>query len=258
MDPDALRCAFACSPPIKAVVVVHLYGQPADMPVIAAICRDHGARLIEDCAQAHGAKIGDACVGGFSDAAAFSFYPTKNLGAFGDGGAVCANDPALLARLRVLREYGWVKRYVSDVPGMNSRLDELQAAILKVRLAGLDRDNERRREIAASYARGLAGAALGLPSERAGARHVYHQYVVRLRNRDGLAARLKAAGIGCNIHYPMPVHLQPAYLGRLAQGPSGLANTEAASREVLSLPMYPELTEAQVSRVIATLTAALD
>ena len=258
MDPEALRHAFANRPSIKAVVVVHLYGNPADMAAIASICRERGAWLIEDCAQAHGAKIGDVFVGGFGDVAAFSFYPTKNLGAFGDGGAVCANTQSLVARLRTLREYGWVKRYVSDVPGMNSRLDELQAAILDVRLAGLERDNERRREIAAIYTRGLSGAPVALPIERPGVRHVFHQYVVRVRDRDGLAARLKAAGIGSNVHYPIPVHLQPAYVGRLALSPQDLSHTETAAREVLSLPMYPELTDAQVKNVIAELSAALD
>lgn len=258
MDPEALRDAFADRPSIKAVVVVHLYGHPADMAAIASICRERHARLIEDCAQAHGAKIGDVYVGNFGDVAAFSFYPTKNLGAFGDGGAVCANTQSLVARLRTLREYGWVKRYVSDVPGMNSRLDELQAAILDVRLAGLERDNERRREIAAIYTRGLAGAPLALPIERPGVRHVFHQYVVRVQDRDGLAARLKAARIGSNVHYPIPVHLQPAYVGRLALSPQDLTNTETAAREVLSLPMYPELTDAEVKYVIAELSAALD
>jgi dTDP-4-amino-4,6-dideoxygalactose transaminase len=257
MDPESLHRAFADSAPIRAVVAVHLYGHPADMIAIGSICREHGALLIEDCAQAHGAKIGDAFVGTFGDAAAFSFYPTKNLGAFGDGGAVCAKDSAIVAKLFVLREYGWVKRYISDVPGMNSRLDELQAAILKVRLAELANGNARRREIAASYTRGLAGAPLTLPIERPGMRHVYHQYVIRFHDRDRLSAQLKAEGIGSNVHYPLPVHLQPAYLGRVAVGPTGLANTETAAREVLSLPMYPELSDDEVARVIATLSAAL-
>jgi len=257
MDPAELHGALATTAGIRAVVVVHLYGQPADLGALAPICREFGVRLVEDCAQAHGATIGGVYVGGHGDAAAFSFYPTKNLGAFGDGGAVAARDPAVLERVRALRQYGWVKRYVSEIAGVNSRLDELQAAILRVRLPELAADNERRRTIAASYDQGLRSEALRLPYRSEDSRHVFHQYVIRVADRDRVAARLKAVGVGVNIHYPEPVHLQAAYRGRLACGPSGLANSEAAARSVLSLPMYPELADADIERVIRALRAAL-
>jgi len=234
MDPADLERALAATAGVKAVIVVHLYGQPADLPILADICKRRGVKLIEDCAQAHGARVGARFVGGFGDIAAFSFYPTKNLGAFGDGGAVCASDPTLLETLRALRQYGWRRRYVSDIAGMNSRLDEIQAAILRARLPQLEAGNRRRREIAAAYRAGLAGLDLVLPVEREGTTHVYHQYVVRCRDRDALCARLRAARVGFNIHYPVPVHLQPAYEDRLIRSEGGLASTEAAAREVWS------------------------
>ncbi len=170
-------------------------------------------------------------LGGFGDIAAFSFYPTKNLGALGDGGAVLTDDAALAARLRELREYGWRERYVSDFVGMNTRLDELQAAILRPKLRRLDADNARRQAIAGAYDEGLIGLGLALPARRRGATHVFHQYVVRTPRRDAVQAGLKARGIGTNIHYPMPVHLQPAYRGRVAVGPGGLKHSERASRD---------------------------
>jgi dTDP-4-amino-4,6-dideoxygalactose transaminase len=179
--------------------------------------------------------------------AAFSFYPTKNLGALGDGGAVVTNDPLLAERARRLREYGWRERYISEEPGMNSRLDELQAAILRVKLKYLDRENTRRREIAAAYDSALAGAGLTLPKCGKDAVHVYHQYVIRSAKRDALRAALCAQGVGTAIHYPRPVHLQPAYRGRVQHG--SLLRTEEAVKEILSLPMYPELGMGGVKRV---------
>jgi dTDP-4-amino-4,6-dideoxygalactose transaminase len=254
MDPAALARALA-SPPgrVAAILPVHLYGQPADLDAILPLARRHGARLIEDCAQSHGARIGAARTGAIGDLAAFSFYPTKNLGALGDGGLVATSDEALAGRLRALREYGWRARYVSDLAGMNSRLDELQAAVLRVKLAALDADNRRRAALAAAYDRGLAGLALELPRRRAGADHVFHQYVVRSPRRDALRQALAARGIGTNIHYPVPVHLQPAYRGRVAIGPSGLGESERAAREVLSLPLYPQLAEAALAEIVAAL-----
>jgi dTDP-4-amino-4,6-dideoxygalactose transaminase len=253
MDAAALARALAAPPGrIAAVIPVHLYGQPAD-PGILALARRHGARVIEDCAQCHGALIDGRRAGSIGDVGAFSFYPTKNLGALGDGGIIVTDDDTLAERLRALREYGWRARYVSDIAGMNSRLDELQAAILRVKLAALDADNARRAAMAAAYDAGLAGLPLRLPARQAGTSHVFHQYVIRSAERDRLRAALTERGIGTNIHYPVPVHLQPAYRGRVAVGPGGLAESERAAREVLSLPMYPQLDAAQVARVVAAL-----
>jgi dTDP-4-amino-4,6-dideoxygalactose transaminase len=232
---------------LKAILPVHLFGHPANLPGLLEIAGRHGLRVIEDCAQAHGAAIGERRVGSWGDIAAFSFYPTKNLGALGDGGAVATSDPKLAERVRLLREYGWRERYVSAEPGMNSRLDELQAAILRVKLRSLDAENARRRELAAAYGAALADAAVGLAQCREQAVHVYHQYVIRSAHRDALRATLRDAGVGTSIHYPVPVHLQPAYRGRIRH--ASLDRTEEAAREILSLPMYPELTLDQVETV---------
>jgi hypothetical protein len=254
MDAGALQRAFARRPGrIAAVIPVHLYGQAADLEPIQALARRHGAFVIEDCAQSHGARLGDRRLGSFGDLAAFSFYPTKNLGAFGDGGMICCDDPVFAERLRALREYGWRQRYVSDVAGVNSRLDALQAAILGARLPHLDDDNARRQAVAALYDAGLAGSELGLPVRRAGATHVFHQYVVRSSARDALRSTLAARGIATGIHYPVPVHLQKAYAGRIASAPGGLGESERAAGEVLSLPIYPEFSEEEARRVVAAL-----
>ncbi len=237
---------------IAAVIPVHLYGHPADMPAILDVARRHGLRVIEDCAQSHGARIGGERTGTFGDLAAFSFYPTKNLGAFGDGGLVATNDSALQKRLLALREYGWQQRYVSASRGLNSRLDALQAVILSVKLSRLDADNDRRRAIAARYSAGLAPRGLELPMSARGVEHVFHQYVIRPPARDELAAFLASRSILTGIHYPVPVHLQPAYSDRrLIFG--ALTQTETLCREILSLPMFPQLTDADVDRVIAAI-----
>ena len=257
MSPRALAEVLAKPPGrIAAVMPVHLYGQPADLAAIEPVVATAGAALVEDAAQCHGALSGGRTVGSIGRIAAFSFYPTKNLGAIGDGGMVVTGDDALAERLRALRQYGWRSRYVSDITGVNSRLDELQAAVLRVRLTMLEAENQRRREIAAAYDKGLAGLPLKLPGRRADATHVFHQYVIRTEYRDALQRALRERGIGTNIHYPVPVHLQPAYQGRLALGSSGLPETERAAREVLSLPMFPQLTEDQVGRVIAAIHGA--
>jgi dTDP-4-amino-4,6-dideoxygalactose transaminase len=260
IDPARLAAALANPPTdsrggrIAAVIPVHLYGLGADMGAILDLARRHGFRIIEDCAQSHGAWLGGKRLGGIGDLAAFSFYPTKNLGAIGDAGAVVTNDAALATRLAELREYGWRQRYVSDRIGMNSRLDELQAAILRVKLRHLDGDNARRQAIAGAYDDRLRWCeGIVLPQRRAQATHVFHQYVLRSGRRDALQAALKARGIGTNVHYPLPVHLQPAYQGRTAIGPGGLGTSARAAREVLSLPMFPELADDQVARVIAAL-----
>jgi dTDP-4-amino-4,6-dideoxygalactose transaminase len=262
MDPQALEQALAAPPPggdkIAAIIPVHLYGQAADLNALGTLARRHGVRLIEDCAQAHGASFAGRPVGSFGEIGCFSFYPTKNLGALGDGGALTTSDDGLAAEIRAVREYGWRgRRYVSERTGVNSRLDELQAAILRVKLPHLAADNARRAAIAARYDAGLAGLDLVLPARAAGRSHVFHQYVVRSRRRDALREALQAAGIGTNVHYPVPVHLQPAYRDRIALGPSGLAETELAAGEILSLPMYPQLDDAQVERTIAAVRAAL-
>jgi dTDP-4-amino-4,6-dideoxygalactose transaminase len=262
MDPTELERVLTHPPQgerIAAIIPVHLYGQPADLAAIAALARHHGVPLIEDCAQSHGARFEGRLAGNFGALACYSFYPTKNLGALGDGGMVTTSDAGLAAELRALREYGWRgQRYVSERSGVNSRLDELQAAILRVKLTALAADNARRRAIAARYDAGLAGLPIQPPGRDPRAEHVFHQYVVRATRRDELRARLQDSGIGTNIHYPVPVHLQPAYRGRLAIGPSGMARTERAASEIVSLPMYPQLTEAQVDRVGAALRSALD
>jgi dTDP-4-amino-4,6-dideoxygalactose transaminase len=243
---------------LRAVLPVHLYGQPAAMPEILGLCHRHGLHLVEDGSQAHGAALDERPAGGFGVAAAWSLYPTKNLGTLGDGGIVTTDDPTLADRLRALRQYGWRQRYVSDEPGVNSRLDELQAAILRVKLKGLAADNERRRTIAARYDAALARGPLAPPVRRRGAAHVFHQYVIRCPERAAVQARLREAGIGTNVHYPVPVHLQPAYQGRLRLGPAGCRESERAAMEVLSLPMFPELTDAQVEQVCQALEALAD
>lgn len=255
MDPGSLEEVLK-KPPLgnpKAVIPVHLYGNPADMSAILKIAHHHGLRVIEDCAQSHGATLNGRMTGSWGDIAAFSFYPTKNLAALGDGGMVVTNDDRLSGRVRLLQQYGWGQRYISDIPGGNSRLDELQAAILRVKLRHLESETTRRCEIAGFYNTSLVNSGLSLPVVRTGARHVYHQYVVRSSRRDSLAKYLKQESINTLIHYPVPVHLQPAYLGRLPNV-VGLPHTEQVAREILSLPMYPQLTDEQVRHVCSTIT----
>jgi dTDP-4-amino-4,6-dideoxygalactose transaminase len=242
------------SPPTgrpAAVLPVHIYGQPAELPALTEIARINGLRLIEDCAQSHGALYRGRAVGSFGDIACFSFYPTKNLGALGDGGMVVTNDPELATALREIREYGWRERHVSARGGINSRLDPIQAAILGVKLGSLAADNARRQEVAERYDTGLAGLPPALPVRRPQTTHVFHQYVIRLAERDALREALQAVGIGSGIHYPVPVHQQPGYSGRLACGPSGLGITERAAAQILSLPIYPQIPDEAVDRVIA-------
>src|SRR4051812_3485189 len=246
---DPARLEAALSPRTKAILPVHLYGHPADLESILAFARRHGLRVIEDCAQAHGATYQGRRVGAWGDAGCFSFYPTKNLGAFGDGGIVVSAGPGIAVRVRQLREYGWVTRYVSQLPGYNSRLDELQAAVLRVKLRHLEADNAARAQRAAWYDAGLAGSVVERPGQRPGTSHVFHLYVVTSSQRDQLQAHLQAQGVGTLVHYPVPVHLQPAYRGRL-RGHEELPETERIAGEVLSLPMYPELATDDVRSVV--------
>ncbi len=250
MDPKSLAAALARPPQgnPKAIIPVHLYGHPTDMPVIVEIARHHKMHVIEDCAQSHGATLNGKKTGVWGHLAAFSFYPTKNLGALGDGGMVVTSNPSLAEQVRLLQQYGWRQRYISDMPGGNSRLDEMQAAILNVKLNYLTADTTRRNDIAVMYDNLLRNTDLDLPTTTAGAAHAYHQYVVRSRTRDALAEHLKQQGVGTAIHYPVPVHMQPAYQNRLAQVVP-LSNTEQAAKEICSLPMFPQLSEAQVQYV---------
>jgi len=246
MSPVSLNVVLARMPAIKVIVPVHLYGHPADIPAIIGVAARTNAKVVEDCAQAHGAEIGGRKVGTFGDAAAFSFYPTKNLGALGDGGAVFTRDAALAGTVRQLRQYGWRERYVAEIPGgRNSRLDELQAAILRVKLKYLDAENATRRELAAHYLARLKGTPLRLPHVGPGQTHVFHQFTVRTPQRDALRAYLLEREISCSVLYPVPVHRQPAF----ATGSYTLPETDRACAEVLCLPCHPAVTTADVDRV---------
>ncbi len=251
MDPAA--CARAITPRTRAIVPVHLYGHPADMPALDALARQHGLVIVEDCAQAHGAACHGRRAGTWGICGAFSFYPTKNLGALGDGGAVVTNDAALAERLRLLRQYGWRERYISAQHGMNTRLDELQAALLRVKLPQLDRWNAARHAHAAHYAQRLRGVQV--PHTRPDCTHAHHLYVVRTPRRDELAAYLKLHDIGTAVHYPAPVHRQPAYCS-LALHPMPV--TDAVCGDILSLPMFPELRDDDVENVCRAVAAFAD
>ncbi|MBK7318258.1 DegT/DnrJ/EryC1/StrS family aminotransferase [Candidatus Villigracilis affinis] len=244
LDPSLLHRILTAR--TRAIIPVHLYGCPVEMEPIFQFARDNHLFVIEDCSQAHGASYRNRKVGAWGDIAAFSFYPTKNLGAFGDGGAVVTNNPVLAEKVRLLRQYGWSEHYISSIRGINSRLDELQAGILRVKLHHLDVWNARRRQLADLYRELLSGTDLVLPAQNAG--HVYHQFVIRHPRRDALREYLKERGIHTLVHYPVPIHLQPAYTD-LGYPAGSLPMTERVSREVLSLPIYPELTEEMVGLV---------
>jgi dTDP-4-amino-4,6-dideoxygalactose transaminase len=247
IDPNA--AASAIGPRTRAIIAVHLYGQPADLTGLQALCGRHGLALIEDCAQCHGATWQGRPAGCFGAAACFSFYPSKNLGAVGDGGMVLTNDAALAEKIRMLRQYGWQQPQISLMPGWNSRLGPLQAAILDVKLRHLPEIIKLRRQIASRYWQALAGLPLILPFDREGSQHAYHLYVARCSTRGSLLEYLVAKGIVAGIHYPAPVHSQPAYAGRLEM--YSLTNTETIASQILSLPLYPELTEQQQNAVIS-------
>lgn len=246
IDPGHVEAAI--SPRTRAIVPVHLYGCPADMDGLMRFVRGRNIRLVEDASQAHGAALNGLKAGTLGDIAAFSFYPTKNLGAFGDGGAVVTNDPALAEKVRLLRQYGWKERYISQVKGFNSRLDELQAGILRVKLRHLDAWNVRRREVADLYFQLLSGSEVVLPKVPKHAGHVFHQFVIRHPRRDALKNFLDKQGIQTLVHYPLPVHLQPGYAD-LGLGRGALPQSERAAEEILSLPIFPELTGEEVRRV---------
>jgi dTDP-4-amino-4,6-dideoxygalactose transaminase len=247
LDPAALEAAI--TPRTAAVMPVHLYGCPADMAPLVEIARRHSLFVLEDAAQAHGARYRGTRVGTFGDAAAFSFYPSKNLGAYGDAGALVTNDSVLAEKVRMLRHGGQRRTYEHELMGVNSRLDEIQAAILRTKLPHLDAWNKRRRTLAARYNAGLGCADdLGLPIVPEDAEHVYHLYVVRTPVRDSLREYLAGAGVSAGIHYPRSVHLQQAFAS-LGYEPGSCPNAEKAAAEVLSLPIFPQLTAREVDQV---------
>lgn len=254
LDPEKIEAAI--TPRTKAVMVVHLYGQTSEMDAVLAVARRRGLRVLEDAAQAHGASWNGVKTGALSDAAAFSFYPTKNLGCLGDGGAVTTSDPVLADKLRLLRNYGSRRKYYNEQKGMNSRLDELQAALLRVKLKRLDEWNVRRERIATLYSERLAGLpGVTLPKVAVGARPCWHQYAISCDGRDAVRKTLEQGGVQTLVHYPVPPHLSGAYADRWPPGIFPIAEDLAAS--TLSLPIGPHLTPEEAEEVAAKLTAAL-
>lgn len=257
IDPDA--CAVAITDRTRAIIPVHLFGQPCEMTALTALAKTHGLYLIEDNAQAHGARYEGRRTGGWGDLNATSFHPGKNLGAFGDGGAVTTDDEELAIRVRMWGNYGSPEKYLNRVLGHNSRLDELQAALLRVKLDRLDAWNEERRSLAATYAHGLAGVGdIQLPVEAPGAEHVYHRYVIRTRKRDALRDHLSRSGIGTLIHYPVPPHLQEAYRSHRPWRKGMFPITERMAETSLSLPLYPGLKSEEQQHVIGSVRGFFD
>ncbi|MBE7554814.1 MAG: DegT/DnrJ/EryC1/StrS family aminotransferase [Anaerolineales bacterium] len=246
---DANHVEAAITPQTRAIIAVHLYGQPADMEPLLDIAKRHQLYMIEDAAQAHGARYHGQTCGSMGHLACFSFFPGKNLGAYGDAGAVSGNDPELMSRVRRLRNHGRISKYEHEEVGYGERLDTLQAAVLNVKLKCLEAWTEARRSRARLYNELLAGLDLVTPWEAPDVRHVYHLYVLRSSQRDALLTHLKAKGVEAGIHYPVPLHRQPAYL-KLGYSDITLPKTEQAAREVLSLPMYPELTAEQINYIV--------
>jgi dTDP-4-amino-4,6-dideoxygalactose transaminase len=251
MVPDKLESVI--TPRTKAIIPIHMYGHPADMDPVLQIAKKHNLRVIEDCAQAHGAMYKNKRVGSLGDMACFSFYPTKNLGALGDGGMVVTADEKLAQKASLLRQYGWAERYSSHFAGWNTRLDEIQAAVLRVKLKHLDADNAKRASIAQFYDDELANNGKILPQKRDDSTHVYHLYVIRSPERDELLMHLKKNDIGAAIHYPAPIHQQPAYEN--LPGHDNLPVTEHICKEIISLPIYPELPLSDAKKITETITA---
>lgn len=254
LDPNKVEAAI--TPRTKALMPVHLYGQPAELKPLRELATRHHLWLIEDAAQAHLAEYEGKRCGSIGDLAGFSFYPGKNLGAYGDAGAVTGNDEGLLAKIRQLRDHGSKTKYEHEMFGFGERIDAIQAAILGAKLPRLDEWTEARRAHALAYNELLAGAGAVTPYEAPNVRHVYHLYVVRVPRRAAMLAHLKSKGIDAGIHYPLPVHRQPAYL-KLGYGKISLPVTEQVADEVISLPMYPELTRRQIEYVTQTVREAL-
>lgn len=251
---DPAKIEAAITPRTKAILPVHLYGQPADMDPIMEIAKRHGLVVIEDAAQAHGAEYKGRRVGSIGDLGCFSFYPGKNLGAYGEGGAVTTNNPEFARTVRMLRDWGAERRYYHDLKGFNYRLEGVQGAVLKVKMKYIEGWTEARRTVAVRYDQALAGSGIPTPHAAADRRHVYHIYAIRDAQRDALQTYLHDHGVSTGIHYPIPVHLQGAF-AELGHKEGDFPQSEAAAREVLSLPMYPELPPDQQDIVIAALTA---
>jgi len=249
---DVQQIEAAITPRTKVLLPVHLYGQTADLEPLLDVARRYNLCVVEDACQAHGATYGSHKAGTLGDAGCFSFYPSKNLGAYGDAGLVCTNKPEIAERLRLLRNYGQTRRYYHATKGFNSRLDELQAALLRVKLHYLENWNTHRRELAKRYNALLQGLPVTLPQEAAWGRHVFHLYVLRVPERDRLCSFLAERGIQTIIHYPVPVHLQEAYRD-LNILPGALPEAEKAAREIVSLPFYPEIREDEIDLVAATI-----
>jgi dTDP-4-amino-4,6-dideoxygalactose transaminase len=256
MDPRLL--AKAMTPRTRAIIPVHLFGQPADMDPILEVGRAHGVPVVEDACQAHGAKYKGRPAGSMGIAGCFSFYPGKNLGAYGEAGAIVTNDGDLAQALRILRDHGQPKKYVHTRIGWNGRMDGIQGAILSVKLRYLQEANEARRQHAALYTRALANTSgVGVPTEAAYAWHVYHVYAIRANRRDALMGKLVEQGIGCGIHYPVPLHLQEAYR-HLGYRNGDFPVAERCATEFLSFPMYPELTREHLAYVVDAVRAGLN
>jgi dTDP-4-amino-4,6-dideoxygalactose transaminase len=248
----AIDCAITAR--TRAVIPVHLYGQSADLDPILELGKKHNLHVLEDAAQAHGAEYKDQRVGALGSAGCFSFYPSKNLGAYGEAGAVVTNDEELAKRLRLLRDHGSTSKYAHAIVGYNFRMEEIQAAVLNVKLRHLNDWNDARRARAAKYNASLSNSGLMLPREMDYARHVYHVYAVQSQNREELQKGLTAARVQTGVHYPIPIHLQPAYAS-LNYKRGDLPVTEGLAERVLSLPMFPELSDAQIDRVSQVITA---
>ncbi|MBV9148428.1 MAG: DegT/DnrJ/EryC1/StrS family aminotransferase [Candidatus Eremiobacteraeota bacterium] len=247
----------ALTPKTKAIMPVHLYGQAADVEAIVSIARRHGLAVIEDASQAHGARILSRCVGSFADVGCFSFYPGKNLGAYGDGGAIVTNDPEVAERIRLYHDFGQSKKYEHLLKGDNCRLDSIQAAVLRVKLVHLERWNAQRLAAARRYDGLIKALGVAPPVRHADEGHVYHLYVIEVPDRDSLIERYREANIEVGIHYPVPIHLQRAY-GDLQLPQGSFPRTEDAARRIISLPMFPEITPAQIERVAEVLKVHLE
>jgi dTDP-4-amino-4,6-dideoxygalactose transaminase len=251
---DVGKVATAIGPRTKAILAVHLYGQPADVDPLLELCATHGLALVEDACQAHGARYKGRRVGGLGRVAAFSFYPSKNLGAYGDGGAVTTDDDETAKRIRLLRDLGQSSKYTHAVEGWNERLDTIQAAVLRVKLGHLDRWNASRRRHAGAYEELLSSVEVRAPRSAVWAEHVWHLYVIRAPRRDELRSALAARGVETGMHYPLPLHLQPA-LSDLGYSKGDFPVTEAWAEELLSLPMFPELEPSEIEYVTSSLAA---
>jgi len=254
MDPDLLEAAITSR--TRAIIPVHLYGQTCEMDRIVKIARRHGLKVIEDAAQAHGARWQGKRAGSMGDVACFSFYPGKNLGAYGDGGAVVSDDETVIERIRMLANHGRLDKYIHEIEGVNSRLDGLNAAILRVKLRRLDNWNRTRRQHAQRYAEVLSRSSVALPAVHPDAESVWHLFVVRLRERERVQIQLQEAGIGVGVHYPVPLHQQPAY-GYLKMSEGTLPVTEKVASQIVSLPMYPELSAEQVEFICESIKSAI-